>query len=139
MEFPVAIPRNNIHVVDSLGEPVGRLWKELQEQYAKDGLFFVACPLSRTPLPIYDWLLENAQNVPGWDKLRFVFMDEQVEEANGRPQYVPIDDPASLEGFGRRHFLASLNGRAAIPEESMILKPSLDNFQAFDGLIDEHQ
>ena len=38
-----------IHVVPSLAEPVGSLWRKLQEKYTAVGKFRVASPLSSTP------------------------------------------------------------------------------------------
>ncbi len=123
-------------IVPSLAKPVGELWRNLQTK--QEGLFLVASPLSRTPLPIYEWIIQNANSFPNWDNFRFVFMDEQVEEINGKPHYVPIDDPASLEGFGRKHFLHPLGKQVSVPEEQMILKPDLNNFQEFDLMLEQH-
>lgn len=130
--------QDNFHIVDSLAESVGTIWKDLQTQYTQHGEFLVASPLSRTPLPIYQWLLQNAQTIPRWEKFRFVFMDDQIKEINGKRRYVPIDDPASLEGFGRKHLLHPLSVQVSVPEEQMILKPNLENFAAFDALLDKH-
>jgi len=123
-------------IVPSLAKPVGELWRNLQTK--QEGLFLVASPLSRTPLPIYEWIIQNADSFPNWDNFRFVFMDEQVEEVNGKPQYVPIDNPASLEGFGREHFLHPLSEQVSVPEEQMILKPDLENFAEFDSMLEKH-
>ncbi|HSW87976.1 MAG TPA: 6-phosphogluconolactonase [Candidatus Saccharimonadales bacterium] len=126
------------HIVESLGEPVGKIWKQLQTHHTSDGEFLVASPLSRTPLPIYAWLLENAQTIPHWDKVKFVFMDEQVGEANGKQQYLSVDNPASFEGFARKHFLHPLSEKVSIPEGEMILKPDLEDFPAFDEKLEKH-
>lgn len=132
LERPVIKP----HVVDSLAEPVGTIWKDLQTHYTKSGEFFIASPLSRTPLPIYEWLIENAQIIPHWEKLRFVFMDDQIRKVNEKLRYLPIDDPASLEGYGRKHFLHPLSKKVAVAESQMIVKPNPENFSAFDALLE---
>lgn len=124
-------------IVASLGKPVGELWRDLQVK--QKGLFLVASPLSRTPLPIYEWILQNAGAFPNWDNFRFVFMDGQIEEADGKLRYVSIDNPASLEGFGRKHFLHPLSEQAAISVDQMILKPDLQDFQEFDAMIEAHR
>lgn len=123
-------------IVSSLAEPVGELWRNLQTK--QEGLFLVASPLSRTPLPIYEWIIQNAGSFSNWDNFRFVFMDEQVLEVNEKLHYVPIDNPASLEGFGRKHFLHPLSKQVSLPEEQMILKPDPENFQEFDSMIEQH-
>lgn len=123
-------------IVPSLGKPVGELWKDLQAR--QEGLFLVASPLSRTPLPVYEWILQNVGSFSNWNNFRFVFMDEQTEEVDGKLSYVPVDNPASLEGFARKHFLDPLSKQTSIPEERMILKPDLQNFQEFDSMIEEH-
>jgi hypothetical protein len=47
-------------IVKSLAEPVGELWKTLQSEKTDKGLFIVSSPLSSTPLPIYEWVIDNA-------------------------------------------------------------------------------
>ena len=123
-------------IVPSLGKPVGELWRDLQAK--QEGLFLVASPLSRTPLSIYEWILQNVNSFSNWNNFRFVFMDEQTEEVDGKLRYVPVDNPASLEGFARKHFLHELSEQVVVPEEQMILKPDLQNFQEFDSMIEEH-
>ncbi|HSW96948.1 MAG TPA: 6-phosphogluconolactonase [Candidatus Saccharimonadales bacterium] len=124
--------------VSSLGESVGLLWKKLQKKYTEHGHFLVASPLSSTPLPIYRWLLENAQSIPHWEKLKFVFMDEQVKEVDGKLAYLSIENPASFEHFARKHFLHPLSEKVSISEEQMILKPDLEKLQDFDMLLNNH-
>lgn len=46
-------------IVPSLAEPIGKIWKDLQAKYTKDGLFFISSPLSSTPLPVYEWIIEQ--------------------------------------------------------------------------------
>lgn len=128
----------NVHIVESLAEPVGNIWKNLQTQYAQNGEFLVASPLSRTPLPIYQWLLENAQAIPHWEKLRFVFMDEQVRKVDEKLRYLPIADPASFEGFARKNFLHPLSEKVSVSENQMILKPDIENFSEFDEFLEKH-
>jgi len=125
-------------IVESFAERVGIIWKNLQSHHASYGEFFVASPLSRTPLPIYEWLLQNAESIPLWEKLRFVLMDEQVQQVNGKLQYLPIDNAASFEGFARKHFLHPLSERISVPEKQMILKPNLEDFSAFDTMLEAH-
>ena len=126
------------HIVETLGEPVGQLWKNLQTQYTQKGDFLVASPLSRTPLPIYEWLLEHAESVPHWNKFKFVFMDDQIRKIKGKLQYVSNDDSASLEGYGRKHFLHSLSRKTHVSADNIILKPNPENFSTFDTFLEQH-
>lgn len=121
-------------VVPSLAEPVGTLWKNLQSQYTKEGSFYVACPLSSTPLPVYRWIIENAKQFQNWDKVRFVLMDEQVEGEKESFSYIPTNDPASYEGFAKKHFLDPLSKKVPIPTE--VIKPNSSNIEDFDTEID---
>ena len=104
----------------------------LQAEYTDNGYFNVASPLSSTPLPIYDWILEHKPDFHRWEKVRFVLMDEMVE-GNGPPfAYISQSDNASYERFARRHFIDRLE------ESIQILKPELpdvDDAPSIDLLI----
>ncbi len=120
----------NIVTVASLGEPVGKLWLDLQKTYAQDGIFNVASPLSSTPLPIYQWIIDNADRVTFWDNVRFVLMDEQIEVTGESYRYVSMEDSSSYEGFARKHFLSPLN------RSIEVLKPDLDQLETFNPPLD---
>lgn len=116
-------------VVGSLAEPVGSLWLQLQEKYTAEGRFHVASPLSSTPLPVYRWIVRHAASSQCWEDVTFVLMDEQLEGAAAPFRYVPLDDPASYEGFARRHLLDPVESVTAVPIE--ILKPPIDAISEF--------
>jgi 6-phosphogluconolactonase/glucosamine-6-phosphate isomerase/deaminase len=120
----------HIHTVPSLGEPVGTLWREVQAEYTQTGNFHVAAPLSGTPIPIYDWIVDNKMNFSSWDKASFVLMDEQVEGASPPYSYVDINDPASYEGFAKKKFLKPLG------ENVTLLKPDLGKLDDCNLQID---
>lgn len=116
--------------VSSLAEPVGKRWRDLQPRCTEEEYFFVASPLSSTPIPIYQWIIEHADEFPRWDRVRFVLMDEMLENN----AYVPLTDPASYEGFARKHLLDPLRDKTgvAIP----VVKPEIGSIHEFDTPID---
>lgn len=122
------------HIVPSLAEPVGNLWKELQSKYTKDNNFLVASPLSSTPLPVYQWIIDNAEQFENWYRVRFVLMDEMLEGENPPFNYVPTDDPASYEGFAKRHLLEPISKKVTISTE--VIKPEASGIKGFDTEID---
>lgn len=121
-------------VVPSLAEKVGAIWKELQAKYTKDGVFYVASPLSSTPLPIYQWIIDHAAEFQNWDKVRFILMDEMLQGEKSPFKYVPITDPASYEGFAQKNFLESLSKKAPISTE--VVKPNASRIEEFHTEID---
>lgn len=123
----------NIETVPSLAEPVGRHWLELQLGHG-DGPFFVAVPLSSTPLPVYQWVIQHAKDFASWENVRFVLMDEQVEGFAPTFTYVCPQDSASYEGFARRHFLDPLADASG--QNIEIVKPPLATLDKFDVTID---
>jgi len=96
-------------IVPSLVESVGNVWKNLQAEYTKNGLFYVASPLSSTPLPIYQWIIEHANEFEHWEKVRFVLMDELIEKHNDHYEYISSYDPASYERFAKEKLLTPLH------------------------------
>src|SRR5437868_12797489 len=110
-------------VVKDLGEAVGPVWRELQRKYTRIGIFNIASPLSWTSLPIYKWVAEHSGEFEKWDKVRFVLMDELVEGEKAPFRYVFFDDPASYEGFARKHFLDPLGKKVSISKE--VVKPDV--------------
>ncbi len=115
----------NVHMVENLGEPVGELWRGLQDQYLREqGSFNVAAPLSSTPRPVYDWLVKQTPEL-NWDGVNFVLMDEQTEGDEPPFRYIDEHDPASYEGFAHAHFLDQL------PQPIPVIKPDLNNLEAF--------
>lgn len=108
---------------------VGEFWRNLQS--AVEDEFFIACPLSSTPLPLYNWVVENASSFDKWNKVKFVLMDDQVE-ASEPFQYVSAEDEASYEKFAKDKFLDRLS--VAVP----ILKPDLERMGNFDQMIETH-
>jgi glucosamine-6-phosphate deaminase len=124
----------NLYLVDSLAAPVSSYWRDLQARTAPGRRFAVASPLSSTPLPVYALLVAWATTSEGWRDLDFVLMDEQVDGARPPFSYVAPDDPASYEGFARRHLLGPLEAKLgiAIP----VAKPSLEHIETFAKDID---
>ncbi len=122
------------YIVSSLAEPVGTLWKNLQAKFTQEGLFRVASPLSSTPLPIYDWLVTHAVELPHWEKVHFVLMDEMLDEDKQPVRYVSVDDPASYEGFARKHLLEPLSKR--VPLSPLVIKPNPTQIDEFSTEID---
>ncbi len=121
-------------IVPSLAEPVGTIWKDLQAKFTKDRNFFVASPLSSTPLPIYQWIINHAEEFENWDKVRFVLMDEMLEGEKPPFSYVPITDPASYEGFAKKHLLEPLSKKVPIFTE--VIKPEMSDIKSFNTKID---
>lgn len=120
-----------VRIVPSLAEPVGRIWLEAHKiSLVRQNNFFVAAPLSSTPLPIYQWIISNASSFPGWENVNFVLMDEQLECKTPPFQYVSKEDKASYEGFAFQRFLGPLYGKISchIP----IIKPDLTNIDKFE-------
>ena len=122
-----------ITVVKSLAEPVGKLWRELQSE-AGTSNFSVASPLSSTPLPIYEWLTTHAANLPNWDLVHFVLMDEQVEGTSAPFRYVSTNDAASYQGFAKKYLLAPLRAKTGAAIE--VLTPDLEMIDSFAPPID---
>lgn len=115
----------NLHIVERLAEPVGELWRQLQNQYIQTcGSFNVASPLSNTPKPIYNWIATHANEFQR-KNTSFVLMDEQVEGDRKPFHYIDESDPASYEGFAKAHLLATL------PQPVPVLKPDLSSLEKF--------
>ncbi len=123
-----------IHTVQSLAEPVGTIWKYLQNEYTEKGYFHVASPLSSTPLPIYQWIIVNAEEFVNWNKVRFVLMDEMLQGETPPFSYVQLDDLASYEGFAYRNFLTPL--RESTDKSIPIVKPDVQKIEEFEVEID---
>lgn len=122
------------HITSSLAESVGNLWEKLQSQYTKEGLFFVAAPLSSTPLPIYKWIVNHANEFENWEKVRFVLMDEQLEGEQAPFEYVALSDGASYEAFAKEHFLIPLQETTGV--NIPIIKPDPATIEKFQTEID---
>jgi 6-phosphogluconolactonase/glucosamine-6-phosphate isomerase/deaminase len=116
-------------IVPSLAEPVGRHWQTVQSKFVREGQFFVAAPLSSTPVPVYSWVLENSTRFLGWEAVSFVLMDEQVDGQPPQCEYIAVSDPASYESFAHRNFLDELRRRTgtALP----VIKPDLHKVGEF--------
>lgn len=120
--------------VDELGTAVGEIWRGCQNQNSNPE-FFVAAPLSSTPLPIYNWIIANHTLFHRWENLRFVLMDEMVEGTAEPFSYINTDDLASYEGFALRHFIQPLTEQTKV--EFPILKPShLDTISNYEVPLD---
>jgi len=127
----------NVKVVESLGESIGAIWKKQQTVTAQNKLFYVASPLSSTPIPLYQWLIQHAREIPYWENMRFILMDELVE-GNEKPFiYISQEDQASYERFAYTHFLNPLTREVKLAD-NMILKPELNDLQAYDKFISQH-
>lgn len=118
-----------------LAEFLGSKWKELQEKHGRNGVFLVSSPLSSTPIPLYDWLVRNADSISHWDKMKFVLMDEQVDQT--RVTYIPRDDSASYERFAREKLLDRLKHKIGEPNR-VIVKPDLKDLSKLDKEIEAH-
>jgi 6-phosphogluconolactonase/glucosamine-6-phosphate isomerase/deaminase len=125
-----------IHIVPSLAQPVGALWKRVQQHYVGhgNGVFHIASPLSSTPLPIYRWLIKNSSALPYWENVTFVLMDEQLDGGAAPFRYVCRDDPASYEGFAYRHLLDPLAKETGVVVPVVKPNPMAIN----DFMIDIH-
>ena len=121
-------------IVTSLAKPVGNLWRNLQKEFINQGSFYVASPLSSTPLPIYEWIIKNAHTFSNWDKMKFVLMDEMLKGEKKPFTYVPITDSASYEGFVRKHLLEPL--RKKVKKNFQIIKPEIDSIESFETPLD---
>ncbi|HEY1835911.1 MAG TPA: 6-phosphogluconolactonase [Candidatus Saccharimonadales bacterium] len=122
-------------IVPSLAEPVGGLWRDLQAKYTRTGNFYVASPLSSTPLPVYEWIVANAATFVNWNKTRFVLMDEQVEGDRPPFSYIATTDQASYERFAKEKLLRPLARKVSLAKEA-ILKPDLNDPADFNPTID---
>lgn len=120
--------------VPEFGAPVGTVWRDLQSSPNQPSDFSVAAPLSSTPLPIYRWITDHADEFENWNTTRFVLMDEQVEGTEPPFAYVPANDSASYEAFARRHLLDPLG--VSTGKVLPVVKPSLDELTTFDAGID---
>lgn len=121
------------HYVASLAEPIGKIWQEEQaKNTAEKESFFVATPLSSTPLPIYEWIIGHSEEFPSWDEVQLVLMDEMMQ--GNIPVYVSVKDAASYEGFANKHLLDPLRKKthALIP----VVKPDPEHIEEFDIEID---
>lgn len=123
-----------IHTVPSLAEPVGSKWKSLQDQYNKDTAFHIASPLSSTPLPIYQWVVTNAQTFTNWGNVRFILMDEMLSDNHPPFSYTSLEDSASYESFANRNFLTPLQQKIGISVP--VMKPNLQKIHEFVPTID---
>src|SRR3989344_6138295 len=121
-------------IVPSLAEPVGNVWKNLQAKYTKKGNFYISSPLSSTPLPVYEWVIANCKFFKNWHKVKFVLMDEMLEDNRSPFKYVPLDDPASYEGFARKNLLEPLAKKVAVSQG--VIKPELSKIKKFETPID---
>jgi 6-phosphogluconolactonase/glucosamine-6-phosphate isomerase/deaminase len=116
-----------VEIVSSLAEPVGTIWKNHQSE--EKGHFFVASPLSSTPLSIYRWIVEHAGEFSSWDNVRFVLMDEMLKGDKPPFAYVPLDDPASYEGFAQKNFLTPLEKKTGVSVH--VSKPHPKHIESF--------
>ncbi|GAA4494885.1 hypothetical protein GCM10023191_034770 [Actinoallomurus oryzae] len=123
----------HINVVESLAQPVGELWRDLQAKETKDGFFSVAAPLSSTPRPIYRWIVDNASMFERWKAVRFVLMDEQIEGSSVPFRYISPEDPASYERFAMQNLLIPLEGKTGTAVR--LEKPDLDRLETFSPKI----
>ena len=122
-----------IKIVASVGDTAGRIWKNLQNTKTQTDDFSISAPLSSTPLPLYTWIVDNAHEFINWQRVKFVLMDEMLEE--GRPwQYVTIEDQASYEGFARKNFLDPLSKK--LDQQIEVIKPHLDTIEKFSTPLD---
>lgn len=128
-----------LYVVEALGEPVGKIWQELQAKYTREGLFYVSSPLSNTPLPVYQWIIDRSVSFENWNKMRFILMDEQVESVEPPFVYIPSDHPACYERFARQKLLNPLSQKLNIRLDTSVLKPELDHLETFDRIIQDHR
>lgn len=119
----------HIEPVDDLGAAVGEIWREKQSRQGIN----VAVALSSTPLPVFEWVIQNAADFGNWKATNFVLMDEQVEGSSSPFEYVSSDDAASYEYFARRNLLEPLT---AVGVSLPVLKPDLDAVATFDVAID---
>lgn len=120
------------HTISSLAEPVGKIWQTMQSKTDDD--FYVASPLSNTPLPVYDWVARHANEFTNWDKTKFVLMDEMLQGEKDALSYVPITNRASYEGFARKHFLDKLEREIGFTLP--VIKPDLQTIERFQTPID---
>src|SRR4051812_81421 len=109
-----------VHTVQSLAETGGELWRKLQADCDNEH-FNIASPLSSTPLPIYKWVISHAGDFSNWQLVRFILMDEQVENLDAPYRYIETNDPASYERFALKHLLDPLGTGVGITPN--ILKP----------------
>lgn len=123
---------------DDLAKYAGKIWASLQENYTKNGLFFVSSPLSSTPILLYKWLVQNCRFIKNWGKFRFILMDEQLDKEDNY-RYIPLNDKASYENFARKNLLIPLSKKVKISVNKLILKPDLKNLTEFDKLIENHK
>lgn len=123
-----------IHIIPSLAESVGKLWQNLQNEKTTSENFYIAAPLSNTPLPIYDWIIQHANELRSWDKTKFVLMDEMIEGVPSEMKYVSREDPVSYESFAKGHFIYPLKEKIGIEVE--IIKPNLSEISIFKTPID---
>ena len=118
-----------------IAEFVGKRWIDYQKE-CTNRLFFVSSSLSKTIIPIYQWIIENADSFENWNNFRFVLMDEQLEKNRGI-SYISVNDSASYERFAREKFLNPLKNFLG-NSKKILLKPNLGYLKEFDGTIKKH-
>lgn len=124
----------NIISVPFLGKSVGNIWMRLQNKQVSNENFYIAAPLSSTPLPIYHWVIEHSDEYHNWQKFRFVLMDELINEKKPPFTYISLNNPASFESFANKNFLSPLSKKVSLKLE--VLKPDLSDLNSFHPPLD---
>jgi 6-phosphogluconolactonase/glucosamine-6-phosphate isomerase/deaminase len=124
--------------IEQFGQESGLFWKQLEDQYARNGTFYVASPISNTPIPIYTWIIQHAREFANWQNFRFVLMDEQVEgTGNGVFSYISETDPASFEGKIKNVLFQPVTDATGVDIRNAAVKPNLEALHSFDAELEE--
>jgi 6-phosphogluconolactonase/glucosamine-6-phosphate isomerase/deaminase len=123
--------------VRDLAEAAGQLWREVQNQVSPAKEFIVASPLSSTSLPLYQWVIENADTFTNWNRFRFLMMDESLENAD-QLRYVDVKSPTSFSRFAHERLLRPLSDLKKIDIDQAFLLPELENFRAIHERLTQH-
>ena len=117
-----------------VAEKVFSLWKELAN--STEGEFYVAAPLSSTPLLLYQMIINRSDEINHWENFRFLFMDEMLEE-NGEG-YVSREDDASYVSFAIEYLLGPLAKKYNLDLSQIMMLPELETFDDFERRLNEH-
>jgi 6-phosphogluconolactonase/glucosamine-6-phosphate isomerase/deaminase len=79
---------------------------------------------------------DRSGEINHWENLRFVFMDEMLEESGD--SYVSRDDEASYVSFAIKNLLGPLAEKHRLDLSQIIRLPELDAFSDFEMELDKH-
>ncbi len=127
------IPVETLPTPAVLGQQLAReILAGVREAEASGRNFVLGCPAGRTPLPVYQALVEAAGAID-LGRLHLIMMDEFVERDGEAWRRVPTSAHNSCAGFAIRHLLDRLPGLPA----SNLHVPDPQDPAAYETLISD--